>query len=112
MVLLEAPSAHIGGVAGKILGGRASSLQREHIVGCYLDPDNALTIEVVVVAISQRPQGAALLVVSNFNTDLAAPEERARDEEISTAMATEGLKYFTGYFLPWNKPWLKDRRMW
>ena len=45
-------------------------------MGCYLDPDNASTIEDVVVAISQRPRGGVLMVVSNFNTKLVASEGR------------------------------------
>ena len=42
-------------------------------MGCYLAPDNASTIEDIFMDISQRHQGATLLVVSNFNTNLAAP---------------------------------------
>ena len=52
----------------------ASGGQRWHIVGCYLSPDNASTIEDVVEAIRQHPWGAVMLVDGNFNTDLAAPE--------------------------------------
>ena len=49
---------------------------RWYILGCYLAPDNASTIEDVVAAIGKRPQGAALVVVGNFNTYLATPEGR------------------------------------
>ena len=52
----------------------ASGDQRRFILGCYLAPDDALTIEEVVAATSQRPWGAALLVVGDFNTELGAPE--------------------------------------
>ena len=48
-----------------------------YIVGCYLVPDDAQTIEGVVVAVSQNPQGTTLLVVGNFYMNLAAPEGRA-----------------------------------
>ena len=48
--------------------------RRWFIVGCYLAPENASTIEDVVVDISQRPQGSAVLVVGDFNTNLAATE--------------------------------------
>ena len=51
----------------------ASGGQRWHIVGCYLSPYNASTIEGVVAAIVQRPRGGALLVVGDFNTDLENP---------------------------------------
>ena len=43
-------------------------------------PYYASTIEDVIVAISQRPWGSALMVVRNFNTNLAAPEVWARDK--------------------------------
>ena len=49
----------------------ASGGQRWYIVGCYLAPYNTSTIEDIVAAIIQRPQGAALLVVGKFNTNLA-----------------------------------------
>ena len=41
-------------------------------------PDEASTIEDVNMAIRQRPQGAALMVARNFNTDLAEPEIHAQ----------------------------------
>ena len=44
------------------------------IVGCYMSPYNALIIEEVVVAIGMRPWGDALLMVFDFNTNMAAPE--------------------------------------
>ena len=44
--------------------------------------DNASAIEDVVAAIIRSPQGDALLVVGNFNTDLAAPEGWERDKSI------------------------------
>ena len=73
-------------------------------MGCYLAPDDASTIEDVVAAISQRPWGAALIVVVDFNTDLAVPEGREQDEEITAAMAESGLENMRGNFLPWHKP--------
>ena len=51
----------------------ASGGQRWHIVGCYLSPYNASSIEDVVTAIIQRPRGGALLVVVDFNTDSEDP---------------------------------------
>ena len=64
----------------------ASVGQCLHIVGCYFAPDDASTIDDVVAAISQQPKGAALLVVGNFNTNLAATEGRAQDEEVAADM--------------------------
>ena len=82
--------------------------QRWFIVGCYFSPDDNWTIEDIIAAISQRPWRGTLLVVGDFNTNLAAPEGRARDEEIALAMATAGLEDTNGHFLPRHKPWLKD----
>ena len=46
-------------------GGR-----RWSILGCYLVPNNAATLECIATAIGQRPRGAALLMEGDFNTDL------------------------------------------
>ena len=77
-----------------------------------MTPDDALTIEDVVVTTSKRPRGAALLVVGDFNTDLAAPEVREWDEGIAAALAEEILEVMSGHFLPQHKPWLKDGHTW
>ena len=60
----------------------ASVDRRWYILGCYLTPDDASNIEDVVAAIGKPLRGAALLVVVNFNTNLAASEGRERDEGI------------------------------
>ena len=102
MVATEAPSAHSGGVtvfyrvteqfsveALQTYGANVVSFQLEtgdswwFILGCDLAPYNASTINDIFAAISKRPQGAALLVVGNFNTKLAAPEGRDQDEGIA-----------------------------
>ena len=56
------------------------------IVGWYLDPDDASTIEEVIADIIQHPRGPALLTVGDFNTNLAAPEGLAQDKEIAAAI--------------------------
>ena len=48
--------------------------QRWYIIVCYLAPDNTLTIESVVTALRERPWGAELLVVGNFNAGLVQPD--------------------------------------
>ena len=60
-------------------------------MGCYLDPDNASTIEVVIAAIIQQTDEAELLVAGNFNVDLADQEGNTRDEEISVSLSTMGV---------------------
>ena len=54
-------------------------------------PDDASTIEDAVAAIIQWLQGFALLVVGNFNTNLATPEGRVQEEGIAAAVVEEGL---------------------
>ena len=131
VVALEAPSAYIGGVAlfycaaehffVKALQIHVANVasfqlvsggQRWYIVGCYLAPDNPLTIEDVVAFIIQRPQGATLLVDGDFNNDLAAPEGWAQEKEIVAALAVTEMEDMSAYFLPHNKSWLKDIKTW
>ena len=77
-----------------------------------LASEDASKIEDVIAAISQKSQGVALLVVGNFNANLVAPEVRAKDGEIASAISALGLEYLSGNFLPCHKPWLRDGRMW
>ena len=84
--------------------------RRWYIVGCYVAPEDALTIEGVVAAIGKRPWGGTLLVVGDFNTAVAAPEGQERYEVITVARAEEGLEDMSGHVLPRHQPWLKDGR--
>ena len=81
-------------------------------MGCYIIPDDTLTIEDVVAAISKRPRKAELLVAGNFNVDLAEPEGNARDEKIAAALGAARLEDMSTHFLPRHKPWLRDGRTW
>ena len=60
-------------------------------MGCYLAPDDTLTIESVVNALKERPGGTELLVSGDFNINLAEPEGDWRGEDIAADMATEVL---------------------
>ena len=51
-------------------------------------------------------------MVGDFNTDLDAPEGRAKDEKITADMAGLGLENMSGHILPRHKTWLKDGRKW
>ena len=42
----------------------ATGARRWYIIGCYLAPNNAETIELVVTALGDRPRGTALIVVT------------------------------------------------
>ena len=83
-----------------------------YIVGCYLAPDNTLTIENFVAALKVRPWGAKLLVAGNFNVKLSKPEGNWRGEDIAAALATEGLKYMLAHFLLHWRSWFRDGRTW
>ena len=50
--------------------------QRWLVIGCYLFPNNVVTIKHVAASIFQRPCMAELLVDGDFNTYLTAPEGR------------------------------------
>ena len=69
-------------------------------MGCYLAPDNTLTIESVVAALKERPKGTKLLVVGDFNANLAEPGGDRREEDIAAALAMEGLEDMSDHFLP------------
>ena len=98
VVATDAPSRHRGGVAvfhrpephfaveavqkfgPNVVGFQlATEARRWYIVGCYLAPDNTLTIEKVVEALKERPKGAKMLVAGDFNASLAEPEGDRRE---------------------------------
>ena len=73
--------------------------RRWYIVGCYLAPDDTLTIERVVDALRERPKGAELLVTGDLNMNLVAPEGDRREEDIASTTTTEGLEDMAPHFL-------------
>ena len=86
--------------------------RRWYIVGCYLAPDDTLTIERVVKALKELPKVAELLVVGDMNANLAEPEGDRREEDIAATMATEGLEDMLAHFLPRRRPWCQYGRTW
>ena len=85
---------------------------RWYIVGAYIAPEDTTTMERVVEAIQRKPRGAELLVVGNFNVDIAAPEGDRRAEDIATELASAELEDMARHFLPREKRWCRDRRTW
>ena len=79
-------------------------------MGCYIAPENTLTIEDVVTAISRQTQGDDMLMAENFNADLAKPEGTTRAEEIAAALSAYGLEEISAHFLPRQKYWSMDGR--
>ena len=47
---------------------------------------------------AERPRGAYLIVVGDFNVDLEGIDRLGWDEEIAAEIATEGLEYLVGHF--------------
>ena len=86
----------------------ASGVQWWYIMGCYLVPDDASTIEGVVTSIRQQPLGAELLVTGDFNYDLVAPQGHAQDEEIEADLYMVGMDEMSAHLLSWHK----DGRTW
>ena len=75
----------------------ATGARRWYIIGCYLAPDNTLTIESVVAALKERPKGTALLVAGDLNTALEDPENDRRGTEISAALTEAGMADMTAH---------------
>ena len=73
----------------------ATGVRRWYIIGCYLAPDDAWTIERLVMALGDQPRGTALLVAGDLNTDLGATENDRRGSEIATAMTEAGVEDMT-----------------
>ena len=53
--------------------------QQWYIIGCYLFPNEASTIECVLVVVGKLPCWSELLVAGNFNADLTGPEGAEQD---------------------------------
>ena len=85
---------------------------RWYIMGCYIAPDDTLTIESVIAVLKKRPMGAKLLVARDFNANLADPKGDWRGGNIVADMDTEGLEYMSAQFLPRRHSWCRDGKTW
>ena len=90
-----------------IIGGR-----HWYVVGCYLVPHKTSTLERVVAAICQQPQGAELLISGDFNADLSVPDGHDWYKKIVEMMEKEVLGYMMESFFPRNLLWARDGRTW
>ena len=86
--------------------------RRWYIVGCYLTPNNNLTMEIVVTVLKERPLGDELLVAGDFNVRLSKLEGDRRGEDIVAALATAVLEDMSVHFLPRRRSWCRDGRTW
>ena len=83
----------------------AKGARRWYIIGCYLTPENTLTIESVVTALKESPKVTALVVARDLNTALDDLENDRRGTEIAAALTEAGLKDMTAHFLPRRRRW-------
>ena len=79
---------------------------------CYLAPDDTSMIDSVVAALKERPRGAKLLVVGDFNAKLSETKGNQRREDIAAALPMEGLEYMLAHFLLQWRTWFRDGRTW
>ena len=131
VVATDAPRRHRGGVA---LFYRPSSLfaveavreygtnvlsfevatggRRWYIIGCYLAPDDAHTIERVVTVLGDQPHVTARVVAGDFNTDLGDTASDGRGTEIAETLTEAGVEEMTAHALPRKRLWGRERRTW
>ena len=64
----------------------------------YIAPNDASTIEDIIVSIRRRTQVTKLLVAGDFNLDLAEPEGTMRAEEITASLVDSGLEDMSDFF--------------
>ena len=67
--------------------------RRWYIIGFYIYPDDARTIERVVTALGDQPQGTALIVAGDINTDLGVMASDGKGTDIVAALIGAGLRY-------------------
>ena len=89
-----------------------SGRRRWYIIGCYLAPDDAWTIERVVTALGDQPRGTALIVAGDLNTDLGNIDYDGRGTKILAAITESGLEDMAALFLPRKQKWGRERRTW
>ena len=73
--------------------------RRWYIIICYLATDDTSTIDSPVIALREHPQGSELLVVGEFNYDLARAKEAGWYKEIATALKETGLEDMSAHFI-------------
>ena len=84
--------------------------RRWYIIGCYIAPNDARTIERVVIALGDQPRSTALIVAGDFNTDLGDMASDGKGTEIVAAIKEAGLEDMTAHFLPRKRRWGRERR--
>ena len=88
----------------------ATGRRRWYIIGCYLAPNDARTIERVVTALGDQLRSTALVVAGDFNTDLGETASNGRGTEIAAALTEAGVEDMTAHFFPRKRRWGRERR--
>ena len=70
----------------------ATGARRWYIIGCYLAPDDNLTIERVVAALRDRPKGTVLVVAGGLNTVISYFVRSQRGDETLYRLSVVGGK--------------------
>ena len=83
-----------------------------YVVGCYIAPRDAPTIEDVAAAIRDQPYGSELLVAGDLNANLADPEVILQGKAIAYDLVASSLLDMGLHLLPQNKLWLQYRCTW
>ena len=83
-----------------------------YIIGCYLFPNDALTILCVLVDVVKLHCWSKLLVARNFNAELTGPEGAEQDKEFSADLAASGLEDMLEEFHTYLCPWNQEKGMW
>ena len=97
VVATDTPSRHRG---PNVISFEVVTIRRRwYIIGCYIAPDDARTIERVVTALGDQPRGTALIVAGDFNTDLGEMASDGRGTEIAAAITEAGIEDMTALFL-------------
>ena len=83
----------------------ATGEQRWYIVGCYLSPNDTLSVESVVAALKERLRGAEMLVAGDLNVKISDLEGDRRGEEVMAALTTERLEDMLYHIFLRRLPW-------
>ena len=90
----------------------ATGARQWYIIGCYLAPDDTLTIESVIAALKEWPWGTALIVATYLNTTLSKRENDGRGTDIAAALAEAGLEDMAAHILLHQHRWVWEQQTW
>ena len=129
MVVLDAPSQHHGGVVIFYQESPLFAVEDHHkhglgvvmfqldmgyrcwfIMGFYLAPEDASSIEHISGATEHLPCGVVLMVVGDLNANIADPESNRRYKAITESLSDSVLEYISVHFFLCRIPWAQGGR--